>query len=748
MRRVAGGGVVFTGGNVWDRGDGVDLAALACRVPILAPKPRKKQVYLHAQVERPKEAEEAGAAGDGPVVPDKTAEAITSHVTDSLMALMTPEEAAAAAADVSRAGGSAAAAAQAAKAAALEAAAEAYDEEEGGASPRPASEANKEVASSAAQAAAALQELSEATPSVQAATTAAAEEKGESDIPKQGGGDVQKAASDFLATESPGQGQEEITRQHIFIMSPPGVGKTTMVQRLLAALREEEGEGAEVTGFFTEEVRDAKQQRAGFDLVRVGAVAPQEKRRSVLARLGKEPPTVGKYAVDLKSFESFALPLLKPPAKFQVPNNPRVYTNPDGSEVLVSLLKTGIKPPKKKVEKPDFDPCKEFQGARKGRVFKLGSQGLGYYKDRFMQQPESDSDSESSSSSATGDEGDMLCHVFVPETQTEATVQAKLLQALPEGWKAPEQEDEEERLKYPRLVVCDEVGKMGLLSKHFGPTLEEAMGSNECIVLGTIPQANKGQRDVEVIDNIKRKKNVYIVRVTRNNRDTVPIQVYAKLRESLGLGPPGTGKPRPRRLSKREREAQMKLQAEEAKKKAVEDKKKAKLVKEKRKNEQKKKERREKAEKHQKLKEAVAQKARELRKQREEIRRKAKEAAEAGTLEVEEEDDVEALGPSPEVAIDDEDLSADDAVAEVADLASDNEAPQASPKASPSVVDSDEELVMDVSSAKPPPTKLKPAKAPPALRPVPAKVPVPVNGKKKVPAIAKTVVGLDDDEIL
>merc|ERR1712079_516399 len=62
-------------------------------------------------------------------------------------------------------------------------------------------------------------------------------------------------------------------------------------------------------------------------------------------------------------------------------------------------------------------------------------------------------------------------------------------------------------------------------------------------VLGTLPQPARGQRDHEVVERVKRRADVRVVRITRNNRDSVVSQVYSTLRESLNLGPPGTGRP-------------------------------------------------------------------------------------------------------------------------------------------------------------------------------------------------------------
>ncbi|CAE7617287.1 NTPCR [Symbiodinium necroappetens] len=182
---------------------------------------------------------------------------------------------------------------------------------------------------------------------------------------------------------TPAAPKEEPRKQprHIFIASQPGVGKTTLVHKLLEKLREEDGEGGvDVRGFYTEEVRDPAnpKQRLGFDVVRVGCLEPDEQTRSVLAREGKAPPTVGKYSVDVAAFEAFALPALEPPKEeeFQLPENPRLFKLSDGTEKAVSLL---------------YEPTDEEEGANSrirlefGEVLNVPPSSLRQGKRKFRQ---------------------------------------------------------------------------------------------------------------------------------------------------------------------------------------------------------------------------------------------------------------------------------------------------------------------------------------------------------------------------
>jgi nucleoside-triphosphatase len=81
----------------------------------------------------------------------------------------------------------------------------------------------------------------------------------------------------------------------------PGVGKTTVVRRLVDLLRR--GDLA-VSGFTTEEIREGG-RRLGF------AIESLDGDRAVMAHTDiSGPPRVGKYGVDLGTFERIALPTL------------------------------------------------------------------------------------------------------------------------------------------------------------------------------------------------------------------------------------------------------------------------------------------------------------------------------------------------------------------------------------------------------------------------------------------------------
>ncbi|XP_015282800.1 PREDICTED: cancer-related nucleoside-triphosphatase isoform X1 [Gekko japonicus] len=95
--------------------------------------------------------------------------------------------------------------------------------------------------------------------------------------------------------------------KHVFLTGPPGIGKTTLIQKTLEVLK---SSVVPIDGFYTEEVREGG-RRIGFDVVTLSG------RRGVLSRIGSSPSVarheyrVGQYVVDLASFEQLVLPLLR-----------------------------------------------------------------------------------------------------------------------------------------------------------------------------------------------------------------------------------------------------------------------------------------------------------------------------------------------------------------------------------------------------------------------------------------------------
>ncbi|WP_457599788.1 NTPase [Hydrogenivirga sp.] len=87
----------------------------------------------------------------------------------------------------------------------------------------------------------------------------------------------------------------------VFITGEPGVGKTTLVKRVVDKL------GDRTVGFWTEEVRNKKTgRREGFKVVTTdGGEALFASKRFTSKHL------VGSYGVNVKKFEELVLPILK-----------------------------------------------------------------------------------------------------------------------------------------------------------------------------------------------------------------------------------------------------------------------------------------------------------------------------------------------------------------------------------------------------------------------------------------------------
>ncbi|XP_036133639.1 cancer-related nucleoside-triphosphatase isoform X2 [Molossus molossus] len=101
--------------------------------------------------------------------------------------------------------------------------------------------------------------------------------------------------------------------RHVFLTGPPGIGKTTLIQKASEVLK---SSGVPVDGFYTEEVRQGG-RRIGFDVVTLSGLRGPLSRVGPGPAPGKQECRVGQYVVDLTSFEQLALPVLNVPAVAQ-----------------------------------------------------------------------------------------------------------------------------------------------------------------------------------------------------------------------------------------------------------------------------------------------------------------------------------------------------------------------------------------------------------------------------------------------
>lgn len=88
-------------------------------------------------------------------------------------------------------------------------------------------------------------------------------------------------------------------KSNLLIAGRPGVGKTTLIKKLLLELRDKAG------GFYTEEIREDG-ERKGFKITTVDG------QQGILAHIMHQSPfKVGKYKVNLEDFEKLALPAIE-----------------------------------------------------------------------------------------------------------------------------------------------------------------------------------------------------------------------------------------------------------------------------------------------------------------------------------------------------------------------------------------------------------------------------------------------------
>ncbi|KAF4373788.1 hypothetical protein F8388_007694 [Cannabis sativa] len=99
------------------------------------------------------------------------------------------------------------------------------------------------------------------------------------------------------------------TGKCLLVTGPPGVGKTTLIIRAYESLKAS-NPSLKFQGFYTREVRQGA-QRVGFEVVTLdGQKAPLATTTSTSSDSFRWP-TVGRYKVDVASFESLALPQLQ-----------------------------------------------------------------------------------------------------------------------------------------------------------------------------------------------------------------------------------------------------------------------------------------------------------------------------------------------------------------------------------------------------------------------------------------------------
>nr|GMD49196.1 cancer-related nucleoside-triphosphatase [Ipomoea batatas] len=93
------------------------------------------------------------------------------------------------------------------------------------------------------------------------------------------------------------------------VTGPPGVGKTTLIIKVFESLRSS-NPNLKLQGFYTREIREGT-QRVGFEVVTLDGRKGLLASNKISSPESHRWPTVGRYRVDVASFESLALPELQ-----------------------------------------------------------------------------------------------------------------------------------------------------------------------------------------------------------------------------------------------------------------------------------------------------------------------------------------------------------------------------------------------------------------------------------------------------
>lgn len=99
------------------------------------------------------------------------------------------------------------------------------------------------------------------------------------------------------------------TGKCFLVTGPPGVGKSTLIMRVFESLKAS-NPTLKVQGFYTREVRVAG-ERVGFEVVTLDGRTCPLASSNFSSQESHRWPNVGKYKVDVASFESLALPELQ-----------------------------------------------------------------------------------------------------------------------------------------------------------------------------------------------------------------------------------------------------------------------------------------------------------------------------------------------------------------------------------------------------------------------------------------------------
>ncbi|KAL3527299.1 hypothetical protein ACH5RR_011955 [Cinchona calisaya] len=93
------------------------------------------------------------------------------------------------------------------------------------------------------------------------------------------------------------------------ITGAPGVGKTTLITRVVESLKKS-NPNLKLQGFYSREIREGS-ERVGFEVVTLDGRTARLASNKISSAESLKWPTVGRYRVDVASFEALALPELQ-----------------------------------------------------------------------------------------------------------------------------------------------------------------------------------------------------------------------------------------------------------------------------------------------------------------------------------------------------------------------------------------------------------------------------------------------------
>ncbi|THG04154.1 hypothetical protein TEA_015495 [Camellia sinensis var. sinensis] len=338
----------------------------------------------------------------------------------------------------------------------------------------------------------------------------------------------------------------------ILVTGPPAVGKTTLIIKVLETLKTSHP-NFKVQGFYTREIRQGS-ERVGFEVVTLDG------RRGPLASTTNSSPesfkwpTVGRYKVDVSSFELVALPELQVKedtdlfiideiGKMELYSSSFFPAVLDILESNIPLL-ASIPIPKGGRDIPGVARLRNHPGAT---IFTLNTGNRDAIKEQIYSQLKFNKFSAHFVSISFGIYNFWsFSHVLYAGVEIRTGVNimywdCPLTDIHPESFKWPTvgrykvDVSSFELVALPELLVkedtdlfiIDEIGKMELYSSSFFPAVLNILESN-IPLLASIP-IPKGGRDIPGVARLRNHPGATIFTLNTGNMDAVKERIYSQL---------------------------------------------------------------------------------------------------------------------------------------------------------------------------------------------------------------------------